>query len=177
MKQIIINYDFINAINNINEPLSPMKLVRNRKKVYLLVPILFIVDLKIEEQLLLSLESLGIQTCILTGIIMTSKKDTYKEKSEKEVEELIPKLEELNIYTDKKIIKDSKLFEKKYKIELNNNKIPLLKESKYILVPSYTFNDRIIDKFICQDHFIGTNNYILSATRPNKEMQLIYRIN
>lgn len=33
--KLVINYDLIDAIRNVNEPISPFKIVRNRKYEYL----------------------------------------------------------------------------------------------------------------------------------------------
>ena len=30
--KLVINYDFFNAVRNVNEPLTPMKIVRNDEK-------------------------------------------------------------------------------------------------------------------------------------------------
>ena len=37
--KLLINYDFFNAIRNVNEPLTPMKIVRNEIKYALITPL------------------------------------------------------------------------------------------------------------------------------------------
>lgn len=51
---------------------------------------------------------------------------------------------------------------KKYKVELNKQQLPHLKEETYILVPSYTFNGDIKDTSILQEHRIESKEYVLS---------------
>ena len=176
--KITITDDFINIVKNINEPNTSLKIIRNNKKVLeYTIPILFITNYTIEKELLELISILGIEVSILTGLLITINKknnDIYKEKSEIEIKDLIIKFREINIYTNYNLIKSSFEYERKYNIELYKNIIPTVKETKYILVPSYNINDKIIDSPIKQEHILTTNNYELSPTSKNKELKLAY---
>ena len=47
-------------------------------------------------------------------------------------------------------------------------------ESKYILVPTYDFNNNIKNTSILQEHIVGTDKYVLSIGSPKKELKLAY---
>ena len=175
MRTIIINYDFINALKNVNEKYSIKKPLRNRKTELLLgTSILFTINQISSKNVIKSIELLGIELCILSGALLLIQDDIYKKKSEKDLNELIPKLKELGVNTDRNLIRLSRLYEKSYNFDFNK-KIPVLVESKYILVPSHSISNKIVNTSILQEHSIGSSTYNLSVAAPNKELKLIYR--
>lgn len=176
--KLVINYDLINSVKNINEPLTPFKIIRNEKRVwakfnlpfYSMIDFCFTRDLKLIVEMLIAQFSVA----TLTELFLQSfiKVDKYKDKSEYDLKKLLSKLQDINVDTEYDLLKESKLDSKNYNIKLNN-KMPQLIESKYILVPSYSYNGEIKDKNILQEHIVGSNNYYLSVGSPNKKKSLV----
>lgn len=179
--KLVINYDFFNAIKDVNEGFTPMKIVRNNKKVLVTYsfPIWFILDYSVFRNLSTTLKVVLLQfiAFYMGGeyiIKLLLGKDIYEEKSRERLKMLVSKLKDLNVNTDYKLLIESELQEKKYKIHLNESKIPEIIENKYILVPTYNFNGNIKHTSINQEHIVGTNEYVLSIGSPEKKLKLAY---
>ena len=179
--KLVINYDFFNAILDVNEGFTPMKIVRNNKKIiaYFSLPTWFTMDYLVSRSIPITLRIMLIQ---FLGIYMGGEyslrlvlgKDWYKEKSIERLKLLVLKLKDLYINTDYDLLLESSLQERKYKVHLNESKIPEMIEHKYILVPTYDFNGNVKNTSIDQEHIVGTNNYVLSIGSPKKELKLAY---
>ena len=98
----------------------------------------------------------------------------FADKSADELKRLVPKLKELNVSTNYDLLLKSELYEKKYKIEFNESKIPSLMQEKYILVPSYSFSGEVLDTSIKQEHEVGTKRYVLSIGEPEKRYKMAF---
>lgn len=180
--KLIINYDFIEAIKNAKEPFTAFKVIRNKKTRWatLNFPLYIAVIAAIQKEfdIPIILCGFGLGCCFnifsesLENKIFST--DDYKEEAIQNLKKLSSQLTELNISTDYELLLDSKLYERKYKIQVNENKIPDLIESKYILVPTYTYNNEIKEESILQEHILGTNTYVLSLGSPSKQFKLCY---
>ena len=177
--KLVVNYDLINSVKNVNEPLNPFKVIRNNRKVwakfnlpiYTMIDFCFVRDLKIVlEMLLVQFSALTITELIALSLVRV---DKYKDKSEYDLKKLVSRLNDINVDTNYDLIKESILDSKKYDIKLNSNNIPQLIESKYILVPAYSYNAEVKDKCILQEHIVGSSDYYLSVESPTKEKKLI----
>ena len=176
-----INYDFFNAILDVNEGFTPMKIIRNNKKQIATIsfPLWFILDYSFYRNLndvikVLLFQFIGLymgSEYILRGIIG---KDIYKEKSMDRLKNLVSLLKDININTDYNLLIESELNKRKYKVNLNEAKIPEILEHKYVLVPTYDFNGMVKNISIDQEHIVGTNEYILSVGNPEKKLKLAY---
>ena len=165
--KIIIEYDFTNKIKDVNEPYGIVKMLRNNGKdiVRLYLPICVIFDLifalesKITAKVFLLYEILS-----YLGIEYFTYKecgDHYKELASKDLKRLVSLLK-------------SEVYDKKYQLRLNEDKIIEVLESKYILVPTYDFNGHIKDTSILQEHVVGSDDYVLSFGSPAKKLKLVY---
>ena len=178
--KITINYDFVNAILNVNEPFNTFKIIRNRKKQWAIInlPMYTIIDTIVQKDIFLVIGTLLFQfgLLILNDYFLKNylNMDIYKEKSIKDLKQLVIDLEKLYIKTDYDLILQSSLYNKKYKLNINKENIFNVMEQKYILVPTYDFNNNIKKTSILQEHIIGTNNYVLSIGLPNKELKKVY---
>ena len=94
-------------------------------------------------------------------------------KIKNNLKKLVSKLNDINIATDYDLLKQSELYERKYKIEFNESKIPIIMENKYVLVPSYNYKGDVKDTSILQEHFVGSKDYILSVGSPSKKLTLV----
>lgn len=176
-----INYDFFNAIKDVNEGFTPMKVIRNDKKILisfsfpLWITTSYLSTKSIPMTIYSTIIKFGIYYvaigCISKFIIG---EDFFKERSERNLKILVSLLKDINISTDYDLLLQSKLEERKYKIHLNESKIPELIEHKYVLVPTYNFNGMVKDVSIDQEHIVGTNEYVLSIGSPEKKLKLAY---
>jgi len=178
--KLVINYDFFDAVLNVKEEFSPMKIVRNNKRIiaFWYFPILTMLDYLSCRNLKIVFQELIIEFGFLIGSILffnlVTGIDDYKNKSKSDLLLLAVKLKNLCIKTDYDLLLNSELISKKYKININKENLFEVIESKYILVPTYDFNGNIKDTSILQEHVIGTNKYVLSLGSPKKEYKLAY---
>ena len=178
--KLVINYDFIDKIKDVNENYGVMKIVRNRKRylVFHLTPLCIVVDLPIylmgKESALIVFVSQAISYFMIEYMAYKQVGDFYKEEAINKIKQLVTLLKDINVDTSYDLLLKSEVYEKKYKIHLNEDKIPEIIESKYILVPTYDFNGKIRDTSILEEHVVGSNNYILSLRSPEKKLKLIY---
>ena len=89
---------------------------------------------------------------------------------------LTRKLKKINIDTSPELLIDSKIQSVEYKINLNEEKIPNLLQNKYILIPTYN-DGEIKEKYVLQEHVIGSKEYTLSSGYPQKVLKLAHNLN
>lgn len=177
--KILVNYDLINSIKNVNEPMSPFKIVRNKKASWAKfnLPIYTAIDLTFNK-----LETIPLVLAFQFGLLLTAEMvansvmgfDIYKNESDRNLKRLVPQLQDLNVETDYDMLLKSELDDKSYRFRLNDKKIPELIETKYILVPSYNYQGDIKSTSIQQDHVVGSKTYVLSIGSKQRQMQLAY---
>ena len=177
--KLVINYDFFNAVLDVNEGFTPMKIVRNNKKgIVLGVPSFFTMNYVLIRSLPDSIKILGLQTLSFFALNYVYKfyygYDPYKEASIDRLRKLSYKLNDIFVNTDYDLLLKSEIIKKEHKIHLNEDKIPDLLENKYVLVPTYDFNGNIKNTSILQEHIVGSNEYVLSVGSPKKELKLAY---
>ena len=177
--KLVINYDFFNAILDVNEGYTLMKIVRNNKKLMVFeTSMFFLSDFLVTRSIPKSLVITLVQDCgALTGYyyaLKNDKNDLYEEIAINHLKKLSIKLKDIYVNTDYNLLLQSELLEKNYKIHLNKSVIPEIIENKYVLVPTYDFNNNIKNICIDQEHIIGTNEYVLSVGSPKKQLKLVY---
>ena len=176
--KIKVNFDLINAIMNVNEDFNAFKVIRNNKKKWatIYLPFYLIVDIA----LLSKVASIPLCLLIQFGYLTAGEvyyehiynRDIYKEESIDNLRKLVGLLNNIYLETSYDLLLQSELYDKKYKIELNDN-FPNLKEEKFILVPTYDYNGNTKKTSILQEHFIGTDDYILSLGSPKKSLSKV----
>ncbi len=182
--KLVINYDFFNAIRNVNEPLTPMKIVRNHKFKYCLMTgtwcILAPLDGTSPEYMMKHLAFwYGFYLATDFAFDIWAKKkmldnvDIYAYKAIPQLKKLSVMLGDINVKTNYDMLLESELYEKKYTIEKNDNKSISLSEKKYIYVPSYGFDGQEKDTSILQEHDIGSSVYTLSVGEPEKQYRRV----
>lgn len=180
--KLVINYDFFNAIRDVNEPLTPMKIVRNNRKYKFLAP----VTLGIGYLGGMSPESIARYLILWYGIYITTdlaldnaikrlnnNVDSYALTASTRLKNLSLKLDDINVKTNYDMLLKSELYEKNHKLELSNDIIPTLTEQKYIYVPSYGFDGQEKETSILQEHDIGSSVYTLSVGEPEKQYRRV----
>ncbi len=178
--KIYINYDMIDYVKNTNTPLGPFKVARDIKKGWLKrdLPIMSCLGLITLRDIKGVVALLAMQfTCsvfIQLSIQKSKGVDAINNKSEFYLKKLVPKLQDINIETDYELLKKATLDSKKYTVRLNENKLPEIVQSKYIVVPSYGYNGQIKDSSILQEHVLGSSKYELSSGTPKRKVKRMY---
>ena len=67
----------------------------------------------------------------------------------------------------------SEVYDKRIKIDLNESKIPLLMQEKYVFVPAYGFDGKEKEVSLLQEHEIGSRTYVLSVGEPEKQYRRV----
>ena len=180
--KIMINFDLINAVLDVNQGFSVKKIVRNKKRQWAIInyPIYIVLDVACSKgNIGYALGLLAFQTGItiipeyLSGLIINH--DIYKLRSEERLKKLIPKLQDNHLSISYQQLLKSELYERRYHFEFNKGKLPELMEEKYILVPChnpYSCDHREREVSILQEHVIGSKEYILSIGTPSKQYKL-----
>jgi len=178
--KIVINYDFFDKILDARENINILKVVRNNKKsyIYYYLPAFLTVNMLMNEDIKTALLALPMEylTVVTLDLIeqKMAKKDNYKEKAIIKLKSLVSKLQDLGVETDYDLLLQSKLYERVNNLYLNENKLPEIMTSKYILVPSYNHSRDIKNTSILQEHIIGSSDYVLSIGTKAKEYKLVY---
>ena len=178
--KLLINYDFFNAIDDVKQPLGPIKVIRAHKYKYIFNLPMFLAagsicgnDVKATLAASVFSYSFILSTdCLMDYFamkILHSDVDMYADKASKRLMKLASMLKDINVRTNYDMLLQSELYERKYKVHLNDKKIPLLMEEKYVLVPSYNFSGEETETSILQEHNVGTSDYILSVGEPQKQ--------
>lgn len=168
----------MDAIRNVNEPLSPFKVMRNHTGTIIkTMPGLFVQNLVLSYDIwsYLGLCAGEVALCGACIFIVAKKYgDADFKRASNNLHSLVQQLDDLHVSTDYDLLLKSEVYLKKHKIELNEKKIPLIVEEKYILVPTYNYNGDIKDTSILQEHIVGSKEYVLSLGSPKKEFKLAY---
>lgn len=173
--KILINYDFLNAVKNVNENYTPFKVIRNSKEEWMKfnLPIftgfnLIITNFDVKRTIsILSLQFITITACNY-AIYSATKPDVFSIKSELALRELVRKFDDINFKTSFELLKESEQYDKKYDIRINENKLPEMIQSKYILVPYQDSLGNINKASLLQEHVMGSKDYVLSLGSPKK---------
>lgn len=83
---------------------------------------------------------------------------------------LIHKLESLNVQTSLDMLKEAEVTKTSYKLVINENKLPIIKQNKYILIPTYSEFTTDSKVSLLQEHNLGSRKYILSVGEPQKKL-------
>ena len=75
----------------------------------------------------------------------------------------------MQLRTDYDSLLQSELYEKHYKVEVNEGILPKLVEEKYVLVPGRIFRGEMEDISVLQEHVVGREEYVLSLGSPSKK--------
>ena len=175
---LVINYDLMNEIMNVNEPMGPLKIIRNRKTLYLKsLPIYLGLDyLLLRNDIYKIIPILGIEyTVLLMGDLLSEYIigiDSFASKAETNLKELVPKLNSLYLNTSYDLLLKTYIYCQEYHYDFKNI-IPSIYEEKYLIVKAYNHKDEIKDTSILQSHKIGSDEYVLSLGSRIKKRQLI----
>ena len=184
--KIMINYDFVEALRNVNEPFGPMKVVRNNIYQHLKInyPLVFAFDTiycTLGNRLDILPVMLGVNVLITEGIPIASAYmankvvggDLYKKMSELKLAKLVSEFNNNYISTDYYLLLQSEYYDHIMEVNTSDNKMPVIVSKKYVLVPTYTYSKDVEDTSIEQEHVLGTNDYVLSVGTPKKARKLV----
>ena len=184
--KIMINYDFVEALRNVNEPFGPMKVVRNNIYQHLKInyPLVLAFDTiycTLRNRLDILPVMLGVNVLITEGIPIASAYmankvvggDLYKKMSELKLAKLVSEFNNNYISTDYYLLLQSEYYDHIMEVNTSDNKMPVIVSKKYVLVPTYTYSKDVEDTSIEQEHVLGTNDYVLSVGTPKKTRKLV----
>ena len=176
--KLVTNFDFVNAIKDVNEPLGLSKVIRNEKRNIITdMPFWFMFDyLFYRGQIDKIVLVMASQTLILSNYYYFFNRiygDKYCEAAAKELKKLAITLKELNVNTTYDMLLESELSEVEYKVSFDESKIPFLMQEKYVLVPSYDYSGKVVDTSILQEHTVGSKEYVLTLGKPSKKRKLV----
>ncbi len=189
--KLLINYDFFDAIKNVNEPLRPMKIIRNEKKKYsILFPLYLSIILatkQIDTSNLIDTRYIMLYMMRSCGFCMSldfaveaiikklsdSKTDAYAQKASERLKRLVQMLDTINVNTTYDMLLEAELYYKTTHIETEKGSLPVLKNEKYIYIPAYGFDGQEKTTSILQEHIIGTRAYELSVDEPDREYRRV----
>ena len=181
--KLITDYDLENAINDVNEPYTPLKNLRNNKKfmVGFYLPWCTILNLS-TGGFLYALKTYPLDILAFVALdsmveaLIAKKKygtvDRYKYEAEENLEKLVPELSKIEVDTNYDLLLQSKRLKTKYHFYLNDHTIPIISESKYFFVPTHE-NDSISGEVVLQEHNVGTRKYYLSKAPIQKAEELL----
>ena len=176
---IIINYDFLNAVRNVEKPFSGFKIIRNSKTkwikynypVYLLLDYFALNNNKNAILPVFLIEAgLTFEYELFKNVF--KKEDIYCKEALERFNELAPLFKNLNMDTNASLLSVSECYDKERKLKIDEDGLPYIQESKYFYVPSIDNEGNLIDNHIVQEHIVGSDTYLLSKGRPEKVLKL-----
>lgn len=176
--KLINNFDLEDIIINANGNINYKKVILNELKIPGIAFGLTFSLLVIMEQYQaiynnIIFDSLwGMNNIIFRNLDLKLNKDKRKLQSMKTLLELCNQLNNLYIKTTPSMLAESSLSQIKYKVRLNEKKIPVIQQNKYFLVPTHDSLYNVKDTSILQEHIIGSKEYIISLESPKKSFQL-----
>ena len=190
--EIVLNYDLLEAIKNVNEPFGPRKIIRNQKeRFFLLIPLgaslacylqrCYGIDADIKEwlkwlrcYLICSTTSLG--TDFFVNHIFckkfNSENDIWATISIIELKKLVLLLKNINVNTSFNMLLDSELYNKELEL-LHDSILPTMISKKYIYIPTYDDYGNDSKTSVVQEHIIGSKEYTLSIGTPHKKYRRV----
>lgn len=176
--KLIINYDLLEKIKEANNGIKLEKNIKHELKVQSFLFTIFpLIDLAMlgEVQWLKNLILCSCYFTINVGI-KTLVDKIFKERTEliafAHLIMLASQLNDLNVKTNADLLKESEVYKTEYKLLVNENKLPIITQKKYILVPTYNGLGNITDTSILQEHILGSDEYELSIGSPEKKLVL-----
>ena len=183
--KIINYYDLMNEIDIANNGYDLKRIILKSLKLYALMNGCYLGTNLISGsdtgmQIVRNLMS-GSGGAIMYGAVLSMKEKNNKDENEHlallELERLAFRLAELNVHTTSDLLKKSEVMQTDYKVALDEQHLPIVEQSKYILIPSYDTLGDIKSSSILQEHNIGSEEYILSKGSPKRVLNLAPRHN
>ncbi len=180
-----INYDFFEAVRDVREVFGPITIVRNNKFTFFFTIPSFAI---LFSTIWFDSNSFFFTTALHSSIfLLYDYIDNYKFKKDNHIEfdeytyysaiklvELARQLEEINVKTKAEFLLDAELYDEKHRLMFNEDKVPVIKHDKYIMIPGYnSFNGNEMDISLLQEHIIGTKDYELSVGEPEKKYRRV----
>lgn len=170
--KIRVNYDLMDKIR---EEKIGYSLIRTRRDIFKFGIMFFPLDLLIANG---DFNSLIIQIIFRTGAnaIVFPMNEKYsikigKDDAVMQLKQLASTLRSHYINTDYELLQQSYKYETNYRFILDDDKIPRIKEEKYIMVPVVD-RDGKKEVSLVQEHLIGSKDYELSYGSPSKSKVL-----
>jgi hypothetical protein len=164
-----INHDLMKTINNYNSPYTSLKFIKgvysNYDSAKLALGLYGISNLILYHPIRAAIRTfiVGVGVPALVSLYYSLKKDDpFKVKDQDNLAETPEKLKALDINTNEDLLIKTKLTKKEYKFRINEDKTKKIVESKFILVPSYDNDNKLVSIPLVQEHELFSKKYVLS---------------
>ncbi len=185
--KLSINYDFWNALRNVREPLTPMKVERNNRVLTLsYIPMTLFAYQFTQYSTLEVFPIVGVNYLFIIGTVYCIDEifkrlnlkerdgmDNYAFASYQKLKTLPSQLKQIHVKTTYPMLLESELYDHKKRILKEEGKIPALVDEKYIMVPTLNYGGGKTETSILQEHVIGSDLYSLSIGEPQKKMKKV----
>ena len=177
--KLIVNYDLLNKIKESKTGMNLQKNIINELRIQSFALSLgCVIDLLILGKPYVFNNLLFCGMYFIPGFVMLNIIDkafqvNNKRRANMELTLLSARLNNnLKINTNLDLIKESGVYKTEYKIIKNKDNIPVIKQDKYIMIPTYNGMGDITETSVLQEHNLGSKEYILSIGSPNKVLKL-----
>lgn len=170
--KIKINYDLMEKIKQSKNGIELHRIIKN-KVITFGVTLTVLTPLYVTSSLrstIISILSSAFYCTVYGGIdylVAKKFKDSKELRANLELSILANELSNLEVRTNAYLLKDAEVIKTNYKINFrDNDKLPILKEEKYIDVPLCNgYKETLL-----QEHNIGSKEYEISVKEPTKKM-------
>lgn len=177
--KIKINYDVIDKIQNFNRGYDLKRIAfANTISGLLTFLISSSIVLPISDHKISSMITIGTSsvfgTLLWTYIYISVDKAKSLSKSiaENKLQNLVRNLKKVQVHTNLSALQEAKVIKTSYKLKLDDQKKPFVKQDKYIQVCAYNSLGDQYNETLHQEHIIGTKDYDISVGEPEKKVQV-----
>lgn len=159
-----INYDLIKKVKDSKKGFSLQKVAKVRVAIlplHLLVLLFYSIGGNFRDAVTGFI--LGqVHFTLTTTFFIKYLKNIIEKYANVNLQTLALNLNDLGLKTTPELLKESEVIETNYKFRYIDDKLPVLTEEKYIMVPLVNNNEEIL----LQEHRVGSKNYELSVNGP-----------
>lgn len=159
-----INYDLIKKVKDSKKGFSLQKVAKIRVAIlplHLLVLLFYSIGGNFRDAVTGFI--LGqVHFTLTTTFFIKYLKNIIEKYANVNLQTLALNLNDLGLKTTPELLKESEVIETNYKFRYIDDKLPVLTEEKYIMVPLVNNNEEIL----LQEHRVGSKNYELSVNGP-----------
>ena len=182
--KLMINYNLMNRVNEVNGKLQLNEILIDSAKFTIPFGVGFCVadyafrpnhDIDFLTNLTISL-SVFLGFSATRALVSLKHKEIGQFLSYLELSILAQELLALDVKTTAELLSESELMQTNYKPSFNNGG-PVIKQNKYILVPTYDELGMVKETSLLQEHELCSREYVLSIGSPKKSEKTVPAFN
>lgn len=168
--KIKINYDVIDKIHVFNKGYDLKRVVALNTVSTIFTFFIISMFLDLGPAGIGSIAGFSIWTSI--DIFADKKMSVSKSIAQDQLQDLVRDLKTIQVHTNLTALQEAKVIKTNYKLKLDDQKKPFLKQNKYIQVSAYNGLGNQYEATLYQEHIIGTKDYDISVGEPEKKVQV-----